>query len=47
MNMRRIVLAPLTLALLLAAGAVEAQTLKLGYINSQQIFQNAPGKSVV
>ena len=43
MNMRRIVLAPLTLALLLAAGAVEAQTLKLGYINSQQIFQNAPG----
>ena len=43
MNMRRIVLAPLTLVLLLAAGAVEAQTLKLGYINSQQIFQNAPG----
>lgn len=41
--MRRIALAPLTLALLLVAGTVEAQTLKIGYINSQQIFQNAPG----
>lgn len=41
--MRRIALAPLTLALLLAAGTLEAQTLKIGYINSQQLLQNAPG----
>lgn len=43
MNMRHIALAPLALATLLFAGAVEAQTLKLGYINSQQLLQNAPG----
>ena len=41
--MRRIVLAPLTLALLTVAASAEAQTLKIGYINSQQILQNAPG----
>lgn len=28
---------------LLAAGAAEAQTLKIGYINSQEILSNAPG----
>ena len=41
--MRRIVLAPLTLALLTGAASAEAQTLKIGYINSQQILANAPG----
>ena len=41
--MRRIAIAPLALALLLVAGSVEAQTLKIGYINSGQILQNAPG----
>lgn len=41
--MRRIALAPLALALFLTAGALEAQTLKIGYINSQQILSNAPG----
>lgn len=44
--MRRISLAVSAMALLtLAAGAVEAQaqTLKIGYINSQEILANAPG----
>lgn len=31
------------LAFLLAAGAAEAQTLKIGYINSQEILASAPG----
>lgn len=42
MNMRRIALASLALALM-ATGTAEAQTLKIGYINSQQILANAPG----
>ena len=41
--MRRTSLALSALALLLAAGAAEGQTLKIGYINSQEILVNAPG----
>ena len=41
--MRRTSLAFMALALLLSAGAVEAQTLKIGYVNSQEIFLAAPG----
>ena len=41
--MRRTSLALLALAFLLPAGAVEAQTLKIAYINSQEILMNAPG----
>ena len=36
-------LAPLALAFLLVAGAAEAQTLKIGYINSAEIVNAAPG----
>lgn len=41
--MRRTSLALMALAFLLSAGAVEAQTLKIAYINSQEILVNAPG----
>ena len=41
--MRRTPFAALALAFTMAAGAAEAQTLKIGYINSQQILQSAPG----
>mgnify|MGYP002622462470 FL=1 len=41
--MRRTSFALMALAFLLSAGAVEAQTLKIGYINSQEILVNAPG----
>ena len=41
--MRRTSFALMALAFLLAAGAVEAQTLKIGYINSQEILLQAPG----
>jgi outer membrane protein len=41
--MRRTSLALLALAVLLPAGAVEAQTLKIAYINSQEILLQAPG----
>ncbi|MEM7417393.1 MAG: OmpH family outer membrane protein [Gemmatimonadota bacterium] len=41
--MRRTSLALSALAFLLSAGAVEAQTLKIAYINSQEILLNAPG----
>lgn len=41
--MRRTQLALTALAFLLAVGAAEAQTLKIGYINSQEILANAPG----
>lgn len=41
--MRRTSLALLALAFLLPAGAVEAQTLKIAYINSQEILLQAPG----
>lgn len=41
--MRRTSLAPLALAFLLTAGAAEAQTLKIGYINSAEIVNEAPG----
>lgn len=41
--MRRTPFATLALASLMAAGSVEAQTLKIGYINSAQILANAPG----
>ncbi len=41
--MRRTSFALLALAILLPAGAVEAQTLKIAYINSQEILLNAPG----
>ena len=43
--MRRTPLALLALAFPLVAGATEAQTLKVGYINSQEILNNAPGAS--
>lgn len=39
--MRRTPLAPLALALMLGAGAAEAQTLKIGYINSQEILASS------
>lgn len=41
--MRRTSFALLALTLPFAAGALEAQTLKIGYINSQEILLNAPG----
>jgi len=41
--MRRTPFAALALVFALAAGATEAQTLKIGYINSQEILANAPG----
>ena len=41
--MRRTSFAPMALAFLFSAGAVEAQTLKIGYVNSQEILLNAPG----
>lgn len=41
--MRRMPFALPALVFLLAAGAAEAQTLKIGYINSQQILATAPG----
>ena len=42
-DMRRNPLVLTTLAFLLVVGAAEAQTLKIGYINSQEILANAPG----
>ena len=41
--MRRTSFARFALAFLLPAGAVEAQTLKIAYINSQEILLPAPG----
>jgi outer membrane protein len=41
--MRRISLALLALAFQLTAGAAEAQTLKIAYINSQELVLEAPG----
>jgi len=41
--MRRTAPALGAFVLLLVAGAVDAQTLKIGYINSQEILANAPG----
>jgi len=41
--MRRTSFALMALAFLLSAGAVEAQTLKIGYVNSQEILLAAPG----
>jgi outer membrane protein len=41
--MRRTSFALFALAFLLPAGAVEAQTLKIAYINSQEILLQAPG----
>ena len=41
--MRRTILASLGAAFLLTAGAVEAQTLKIGYINSLEILDSTPG----
>lgn len=41
--MRRTPFAALALAFALAAGTAEAQTLKIGYINSQEILEKAPG----
>ena len=41
--MRRTSFALMALAFLLPAGAVEAQTLKIAYINSQEILLQAPG----
>lgn len=41
--MRRTSLASLVLATLLSAGGAEAQTVKIGYINSAELMQGAPG----
>lgn len=41
--MRRTPFAALALVFALAAGTAEAQTLKIGYINSQEILASAPG----
>jgi outer membrane protein len=41
--MRRTPFAVLALVFALAAGTAEAQTLKIGYINSQEILASAPG----
>ncbi len=41
--MRRSSFALMALTFLLSAGAIEAQTLKIAYINSQEILLNAPG----
>jgi outer membrane protein len=43
--MRRTPFAPVALALALTAGAAQAQTLKIAYINSQEILASAPGAS--
>jgi outer membrane protein len=43
--MRRTSLASLALATLLSAVAADAQTLKIGYINSSEIVQSAPGSA--
>jgi outer membrane protein len=43
--MRRTSLASLAFATLVSAGAVEAQTVKIGYINSTEIVQSAPGSA--
>ncbi len=43
--MRRTAILALALALSVGAVSAEAQTLKLGYINSQQILASAPGAS--
>ena len=41
--MRRTPFAALALTFALVAGTAEAQTLKIGYINSQEILATAPG----
>lgn len=41
--MRRTAIAALALALTVGATSADAQTLKIGYINSQQILSTAPG----
>ncbi len=41
--MRTTALLPLALSFLTVTGAAEAQTLKIGVINSQEIFASAPG----
>ena len=41
--MRRTPFAALALAAALVAGSAEAQTLKIGYVDSQEILANAPG----
>jgi outer membrane protein len=41
--MRRTPLAALALGVALVAGSAQAQTLKIAYVNSQQILANAPG----
>ena len=41
--MRRTPFAALALVFALATGTAEAQTLKIGYINSQEILEKAPG----
>lgn len=41
--MRRIPLALVAMALVTAATTVEAQTLKIGYLNSQEVLNSAPG----
>ncbi len=41
--MRRIAFVPFVLAFLLVAGVAQAQTPKIGFINSQEILASAPG----
>ena len=41
--MRRTTLALVTSGLLIGAGAAEAQTVKIGYLNSQEVLNSAPG----
>lgn len=43
--MRRTLFASLALAALLSAAAAEAQTVKIGYINSAELIQDAPGSA--
>ena len=43
--MRRTSLASFAFATLVSVGAVEAQTVKIGYINSAEIVQSAPGSA--
>jgi len=43
--MRRTLFASLALAAVLSAGAAEAQTVKIGYINSAELMQDAPGSA--
>ncbi len=45
LKMRRTSLASLAFATLVSAGAVDAQTVKIGYINSAEIVQSAPGSA--